>query len=135
MEGLLGRPAFVWQRSVQAQQILLRLLPRFSWRVPINNDYWAKAYKKSKQGQFQIVDVVQLFSPICKFTKQIVDGGNIPRLFEKPLEFRRKKNPGRSCSNYRKILPQRRPMLLTFFLPLSDFMQLPAKMSCHKPPN
>ena len=31
-----------------------------------------KPIKKSKQGQFQIVDIVDLFAPICKMTKQIV---------------------------------------------------------------
>lgn len=33
-----------------------------------------KPIKKSKQGQFQIIDVVNLFSSICKMSKQIVKG-------------------------------------------------------------
>eukprot|EP01036_Dinobryon_divergens_P054294 gene54294-72557_t len=36
-----------------------------------------KPIKKSKQGQFQIIDVVGLFRPICKLSKQIVNGNTI----------------------------------------------------------
>ncbi|MDX1670633.1 MAG: thiamine pyrophosphate-binding protein, partial [Limnobacter sp.] len=39
-----------------------------------------KPIKKSKQGQFQIIDVVGLFDPICKMSKQIVHGNTIPSL-------------------------------------------------------
>ena len=39
-----------------------------------------KPIKKSKQGQFQIVEVVDMMGPITKFTKQIVDANNIPSL-------------------------------------------------------
>lgn len=39
-----------------------------------------KPIKKSKQGKFQIVDIVEMMRPITKFTKQIVNGNNIPSL-------------------------------------------------------
>ena len=39
-----------------------------------------KPIKKSKQGQFQIIDVVKLFSPICKISKQIVNANAIPSI-------------------------------------------------------
>ena len=39
-----------------------------------------KPIKKSKQGKFQIIDVVEMMRPITKFTKQIVNGNNIPSL-------------------------------------------------------
>ena len=39
-----------------------------------------KPIKKSKQGKFQIVDIVEMMRPITKYTKQIVNGNNIPSL-------------------------------------------------------
>lgn len=39
-----------------------------------------KPIKKSKQGKFQIIDVVEMMRPITKFTKQIVNANNIPSL-------------------------------------------------------
>ena len=39
-----------------------------------------KPIKKSKQGRFQIVDIVGAMKPITKFTKQIVNSNNIPSL-------------------------------------------------------
>jgi len=37
-----------------------------------------KPIKSSKQGQFQIVDVVDMIRPLTKFTHQISGGYNIP---------------------------------------------------------
>jgi len=37
-----------------------------------------KPINSSKQGQFQIIDVVDMMTPITKYTKQIVSGGAIP---------------------------------------------------------
>src|SRR5210317_1276183 len=39
-----------------------------------------KPIKKSKQGKFQIVDIVDMMHPLTKFSKQIVDGHTIPPL-------------------------------------------------------
>ncbi len=39
-----------------------------------------KPIKKSKQGRFQILDVVSMMEPLTKFTKQIVNAGTIPTL-------------------------------------------------------
>src|SRR3990167_6766864 len=39
-----------------------------------------KPIKKSKQGHFQIVDVVGMLRPLTKSSKQIVDGTRIPSL-------------------------------------------------------
>ena len=39
-----------------------------------------KPIKTSKQAQFQIVDVVSLFTPLCKASTQIVNGNRIPSL-------------------------------------------------------
>src|SRR5271169_5089493 len=39
-----------------------------------------KPIKTSKQGQFQIVDVVEMMRPITKYARQIVDGSRIPSI-------------------------------------------------------
>ena len=53
-----------------------------------------KPIKKSKQGQFQIVDVVNLFAPICKMTKQIVHGNTIPALVREAFRVAEEERPG-----------------------------------------
>jgi len=39
-----------------------------------------KPIKKSKQGRFQILDVVSMMEPLTKFTKQVVNAGTIPAM-------------------------------------------------------
>ena len=53
-----------------------------------------KPIKKSKQGQFQIVDIVQLFAPICKMTKQIVNANTIPSLVREAFRIAEEEKPG-----------------------------------------
>ncbi len=53
-----------------------------------------KPIKKSKQGQFQIVDVVGLFDPICKLSKQIVHGNTIPALVREAFRVAEEERPG-----------------------------------------
>ena len=53
-----------------------------------------KPIKKSKQGQFQIVDVVQLFDPICKMTKQIVNGNTITSIVREAFRVSEEEKPG-----------------------------------------
>ena len=53
-----------------------------------------KPIKKSKQGRFQIVDVVGLLRPITKFTKQIVHGNNIPSLVREAFRLAMEERPG-----------------------------------------
>jgi len=53
-----------------------------------------KPIKKSKQGQFQIVDIVRLFDPICKMTKQIVHGNTIPALVREAFRVAEEERPG-----------------------------------------
>ena len=53
-----------------------------------------KPIKKSKQGQFQIVDIVQLFDPICKMTKQIVNGNTIPSIVREAFRISEEEKPG-----------------------------------------
>ncbi|AZV77708.1 acetolactate synthase large subunit [Parasedimentitalea marina] len=53
-----------------------------------------KPIKKSKQGQFQIIDVVGLFAPICKMSKQIVHGNTVPSLIREAFRTAQEERPG-----------------------------------------
>lgn len=53
-----------------------------------------KPIKKSKQGRFQILDVVDMMKPITKFTKQIVNGNNIPSLVREAFRLAVEERPG-----------------------------------------
>ena len=53
-----------------------------------------KPVKKSKQGRFQILDVVEMMRPITKFTKQIVNGNNIPYLVRESFRIAEEERPG-----------------------------------------
>ena len=53
-----------------------------------------KPIKQSKQGQFQIVDIVNLFAPICKMSKQIVHGNTIPALVREAFRVAEEERPG-----------------------------------------
>jgi acetolactate synthase-1/2/3 large subunit len=53
-----------------------------------------KPIKASKQGQFQIIDIVSLFEPICKMSKQIVHGDAIPSLVREAFRLASEERPG-----------------------------------------
>ncbi|MFT5724322.1 MAG: acetolactate synthase-1/2/3 large subunit [Bacteroidia bacterium] len=53
-----------------------------------------KPIKKSKQGRFQIVDIVNLFQPITKYTRQIVNGNNIPAMVRESFRLALEERPG-----------------------------------------
>ncbi|MFQ5589094.1 MAG: acetolactate synthase large subunit [Nitrospiria bacterium] len=53
-----------------------------------------KPIKKSKQGRFQIIDVVQMMQPITKFSKQVVDANNIPHLIRECFRIAESEKPG-----------------------------------------
>lgn len=53
-----------------------------------------KPIKKSKQGQFQIVDIVKLYEPVCKLSKQIVHGNTIPALVREAFRRAEEERPG-----------------------------------------
>jgi acetolactate synthase-1/2/3 large subunit len=53
-----------------------------------------KPIKASKQGRFQIVDVVALMRPITKFAKQIVNGNTIPSLVREAFRLAEQERPG-----------------------------------------
>ena len=53
-----------------------------------------KPVKSSKQGQFQIVDVVDMMGPLTKFTHQIVSGDNIPSRVREAFRLAQEERPG-----------------------------------------
>jgi acetolactate synthase I/II/III large subunit len=53
-----------------------------------------KPIKKSKQGRFQIVDIVDLFRPITKYTRQIVNGNHIPSMVREAFRIAIQERPG-----------------------------------------
>jgi acetolactate synthase-1/2/3 large subunit len=53
-----------------------------------------KPIKKSKQGQFQIVDVVGMMRPLTKFTQQIVNGSRIPSIVREAFRIAAEERPG-----------------------------------------
>lgn len=53
-----------------------------------------KPIKKSKQGQFQIVDVVGMMRPLTKFAKQIVSAHSIPSTVREAFRVAEEERPG-----------------------------------------
>ncbi len=53
-----------------------------------------KPIKKSKQGRFQIVNIVDLFRPITKYTRQVVNGNNIPSMVREAFRLASEERPG-----------------------------------------
>jgi acetolactate synthase I/II/III large subunit len=53
-----------------------------------------KPVKSSKQGQFQIVDIVDMMDPITKHTHQIVSGSNIPFRVREVFRLAEEERPG-----------------------------------------
>lgn len=53
-----------------------------------------KPVKKSKQGRFQILDVVDMMGPITKYTHQIVSSDNIPSRIREAFRIAEEEKPG-----------------------------------------
>ncbi len=53
-----------------------------------------KPVKHSKQGKFQILDVVEMMKPLTKFTHQIVSGNNIPARVREAFRVMQEERPG-----------------------------------------
>jgi acetolactate synthase I/II/III large subunit len=53
-----------------------------------------KPVKRSKQGQFQIIDVVDLMRPITKYTRQVVSGAAIPARVREAFRLAEEERPG-----------------------------------------
>ena len=53
-----------------------------------------KPIKKSKQGRFQILDIVRMMEPITKYTRQIVDANNIASSLREACRIALEEKPG-----------------------------------------
>ncbi len=53
-----------------------------------------KPIKASKQGRFQIVDIVAMMQPITKFAKQVVNGQTIPSIVREAIRLAEQERPG-----------------------------------------
>lgn len=53
-----------------------------------------KPVKSSKQGQFQIVDIVHMMKPLTKYTSQIVSGANVPSRVREAFRLAEEERPG-----------------------------------------
>ncbi len=53
-----------------------------------------KPIKTSKQGHFQIIDMVDMMRPITKYTRQIVSGDNIPSRVREAFRLAEEERPG-----------------------------------------
>ncbi len=53
-----------------------------------------KPIKSSKQGQFQIVEIVDMMHPLTKYTHQIVSGSNIPWRVREAMRLAEEERPG-----------------------------------------
>ena len=53
-----------------------------------------KPVKASKQGQFQIIDVVDMMRPLTKYTRQIVGAANIPGMVREAFRLAQEERPG-----------------------------------------
>ena len=53
-----------------------------------------KPINKSKQGLFQIVDIVQMMKPITKYTRQIVNANHIPASIREAFRIAMEERPG-----------------------------------------
>ena len=59
-----------------------------------------KPIKKSKQGRFQILDVVDMMGPITKFTHQLASADNIPSRVREAFDSPRRRSPAPPTSNF-----------------------------------
>ena len=53
-----------------------------------------KPIKKSKQGKFQIIDVVEMMQPLTKFTKQVTHGDHVPSIVREAFRIAQEERPG-----------------------------------------
>lgn len=53
-----------------------------------------KPIKSSKQGQFQIIDIIDMMRPLTKFTNQVVSGDNVPSRVREAFRLAQEERPG-----------------------------------------
>ncbi len=58
---------------------------------------WQKPIKKSKQGLFQIINVVSMMEPITKFATKVVSGYRLAHILNNAFRLSKSERPGASC--------------------------------------
>ena len=53
-----------------------------------------KPIRKSKQGRFQLIDMVSMMKPITKYSEQISDGNNVPYMVREVFRLTSEERPG-----------------------------------------
>jgi len=53
-----------------------------------------KPIKSSKQGRFQVVDIVEMMKPLTKYTRQIVSAENVPARLREAIRLAEEERPG-----------------------------------------
>lgn len=53
-----------------------------------------KPIKSSKQGKFQIIDIVEMMQPLTKYTKQVTHGEHIPAMIREAFRVAGEERPG-----------------------------------------
>ncbi len=96
-----------------------------------------KPIKKSKQGQFQIVDVVEMMRPITKYARQIVDGSRVPSTVREAFRLASEERPGAVLIELPEDIAAEEVVGLPFEIPLvkrpfpdPDAIETAAKMIC-----
>lgn len=68
-----------------------------------------KPIKKSKQGRFQILDVVGMMQPLTKYTHQLASADNIPSRVREAFRLAEEEKPGAVHLSCRRTSPPSRP--------------------------
>lgn len=63
------------------------------WWMPVLVITWQKPIKRSKQGQFQILDVVSIMKPITKYTQTIVSPANTSYILNNAIKIAEDERP------------------------------------------
>src|SRR5436190_1128570 len=69
-------------------------LPAWLGGMPMMMITGQKPIKKSKQGRFQILDVVSMMGPLTKYTHQLASADNIPSKIREAFRLAQEEKPG-----------------------------------------
>jgi len=67
------------------------------WGMPVIVITGQKPQNKSKQGAFQIIDVVSMMKPVTKYATSIVNGARVPYILENAFKIAESEKPGAVC--------------------------------------
>jgi len=63
------------------------------WWMPVLVITWQKPIKKSKQGQFQVIDIISMMKPITKFATWIANWARIPSTIRNAFKIATEERP------------------------------------------